>query len=242
MSIKNILLYILYIIVVLILFYLIYLKYTVNKYTVNKYTIVCSRYDKNTKFLDKLSNNFDIKIIQKKKINYDKKYVDHEVINKANEATSYLSYIIKYYDNLPENMIFIHDENESWHHEGKITDNITKWIKEYEKSNGFYEFNNSKTDSCESCYNNNVFKELWEKLIPNKKLKNHKFDGKCCAQFIISKDTILSNSIDLYIFFFNWLVNNTRGEGNGNPDDLYSGNRTGRYSEWLWKAIFTLNM
>jgi hypothetical protein len=208
----------------------------------NKYSIVCSRYNKNTNFLNNLSNKFDIKIIQKKNINYDNKYVDHEVINKANEATSYLSYIIKYYDNLPDNMIFIHDENESWHHEGKITNNITKWIKEYEKSNGYYEINNTKTDSCVWCYNNSIFKELWKKIVPNKKLENHKFDGKCCAQFIISKDTIRLNSKKVYIDFFNWLVNNTRGEGNGDSKDIYSGLYTSRYSEWLWKIIFERNM
>jgi hypothetical protein len=40
---------------------------------------------------------------------------------------------IENYDNLPENVIFIHDEDESWHHDGKITDNIYKWIDEYER-------------------------------------------------------------------------------------------------------------
>ena len=204
----------------------------------NKYTIICSRYNKNTDFLDKLSDTFDVKIIQKKNIKYDNKYVDHEVVNIANEATSYLSYIIKYYDHLPDNMIFIHDENKSWHHDGLITDNINIWIKEYEKSDGFYEFNNSKADGCQWCYTNDIFKELWKKLVPNKKLEDHTFNGKCCAQFIISKKTILLNSKQFYIYFYNWLIDNTNGEGNGSSEDKYSGRYTSRFSEWLWRAIF----
>ena len=161
--------------------------YLIEKfYNFKKYTIICARYNKNTDFLNILSKKYDIKIIQKNIDGHDKKYVDHLVINKANEATSYLSYIIKYYDNLPDNMIFIHDENESWHHEGKITNNISKWINEYKKSDGYYELN-TITNGCTWCYKNKSFKELWKKLLPNKKLENHKFDGKCCAQFIISK-------------------------------------------------------
>lgn len=77
-----------------------------------KYTVVCARYDKRTDFLNTLSQHFDVKIVQKIHDKpFDKKYVHHTVINKANEATSYLSYIVRCYDDLPENIIFIHDEN-----------------------------------------------------------------------------------------------------------------------------------
>lgn len=226
------------IILSLIILLILLKKYTENFKDRKKYTIVCSRYNKNTDFLNKLSNNFDIKVIQKNGIKHDTKYVDHLAPNIANEATSYLSYIIKHYDDLPENMIFIHDENKSWHHDGLITDNINKWIEEYEKTNGYYEFNNSCTDKCGWCYKNKTFNQLWNQLFKNYKLENHIFDGTCCAQFIISKERIQKNSKEFYIKYYNWIVNNTTGEGNGDEKDPYSGFNTSRYAEWLWKAIF----
>ena len=39
-------------------------------------------------------------------------------VNKGNEASVYLKYIIDFYDNLPEFTFFIHDEEYSWHHSG----------------------------------------------------------------------------------------------------------------------------
>jgi len=222
-----------------VIFLLVVIFYFIKKiYFKKKYTIICARYNKNTDFLDILSKKFDVKIIQKKGVSYNNKYVDHLVVNKAHEATSYLSYIIKYYDNLPDNMIFIHDENKSWHHEGLITDNIYEWIDMYETTNGYYEFNNKKTDQCSWCYKRDVFNKLWEELFPNRKLEKHNFNGKCCAQFIISKERILKNSKDFYMKYYNWLVTYTQDQGNGNIKNFYSGYWTSRYAEWLWKVIF----
>ena len=99
-----------------------------------EYLIVCAKYNKNTDFLKNTS--IPSIVIEKNK----------EVPNVAHEATSYLYYILQNYESLPPNVIFIHDENGSWHHEGDITDNLEKWIKEYEKEGGYYEFNNMKIE------------------------------------------------------------------------------------------------
>ena len=209
--------------------------------TKKNYTIICARYNNNTDFLDDLSDEFDVKVVQKR-INepYDQKYVDHLVINKANEATSYLSYIVKYYDNLPNNMIFIHDENESWHHSGKITENIKNWIKEYEKTDGYFELNNQdNTNKTELYFKSKEYKQILHHLLPDFNLDTHTFDGKCCAQFIISKKTVQRNTKEFYVRFLDWLIENTQGEGNGDSSNPYSGFWTGRYAEWLWKIIFT---
>ena len=63
--------------------------------------------------------------------------------------------------------------------------------------------------------------------------------GKCCAQFIVSKERIINKPIDFYKGLYKWLVENTNGEGNGDQNDIYSGYMTSRYAEWSWRYIFS---
>ncbi len=50
--------------------------------------------------------------------------VHHQPINKGNEATAYMQYIVDHYDTLPEYMLFVHGHEKSWHHNGSIVDII----------------------------------------------------------------------------------------------------------------------
>jgi hypothetical protein len=205
-----------------------------NKY--DNYHIVCAKYKKNVDFLKDIDISYSVM----------EKGID--VPNVANEASSYLFYIIENYDNLPENIIFIHDENESWHHDGKITDNIYKWIDEYEKKGKtYYEFNNmiinkNGENMPKDLYNTNVaYKNFWDNVMRNyigeyETCTPEK--GTCCAQYIISRNNILDKPKKFYEDFYNWLIDNTNGEGNGDSNDIYSGNMTGRYAEWSWRFIF----
>jgi hypothetical protein len=219
-----------------------------NDIDFNKYFIVCARYNKDVSFLD----NIPIKnIVLQKGIK------PGEIINKANEATSYLYYIINNYDKLPDNIIFTHDEDESWHHDGKISENIYKWIKYYEDNKlEYYNFNNYITNWKEVDMDKNViiykdgteesvnwfsiYKKFYmETLKPyNIILKTKHFPSIGCAQFIVSKKAIQNNPKEMYKNIYKWLIDNTQGEGNGNPDNLHSGYYTGRYLEWSWHFIF----
>lgn len=198
-------------------------------FSTNDYLVVCARYNKNTDFLKQLTIPY--KVIEK-----------DTVPNIANEATSYLYYILQNYDSLPENVIFIHDENESWHHEGKITEKIEGWIKEYEKSGGkYYEFNNMTIEKPEE-FHTEAEKELWQKVFEPHICKYDEaspFAGKCCAQFIVSKKQILQHSKQFYQDYYDWLIENTSEEGNGDSSDMYSGYNTSRYAEWSWRFIFS---
>ena len=229
--------YIILFIIFIILLCFYYLYRLKKRY--NSYHIVCARYNKPVDFLNKIP--IDHTIVQK----------DVDVINKGHEATSYLYYIIKNYNNLPENVIFIHDEDESWHHTGKISNNIYKWIDNYEnEGKTYYEFNSvyfhkdgTNMHGDGDLYNNLPgFKRYWDEALryylgPYEDAKPE--GGQCCAQFIISRETIRKNPQHLYFHLFNWLVKNTNGEGNGNNADIYSGWFTSRYSEWSWRFIFT---
>lgn len=235
----NFFYYIIIIIVVLIVLYLLQLFNLQHKegFENNKYHIVVAKYNKDVSFLQQIDIPHTV-------------VTKDEVPNKGHEATSYLHYIIKNYDNLPENVIFIHDENESWHHTGKITDNIHEWINNYEKNGStYYEFNfnnavpqiHVRGIAVDLYGKNPAYKDYYDKCL-RKELGDPEeltpLMGKCCAQFIISRNVILVRDKEFYQNIYNWLVENTHGEGNGDPDDIYSGYNTSRYLEWGWAAIF----
>jgi hypothetical protein len=99
-----------------------------------KVTVVCARYKRNVDFLSKLKEVTPVDIII-----YDKENPKnpHNVpFNKGNEASSYLKYIIDYYDQLPEYTFFIQDEEFAWHHSGSIVDKFREAID----SIGFTDF------------------------------------------------------------------------------------------------------
>jgi hypothetical protein len=234
---KNYIFVIISLLLIIIIVFLLF-SYKINKEGFNSddYHIVCANYTKPVDFLKEI--NLSNTVV--------KKYVD--VPNKAHEATSYLHYIIKNYENLPNNVIFIHDENESWHHSGKITENIERWIEEYEESGKmYYEFNNminnkDGTNMPKDLYNTNpVFKNYWDTCF--KKTKGSYDDAlpqaaKCCAQFIVSKERILEKPKEFYTNMYDWLINNTTGEGNGDQNNKNSGHSTSRYAEWTWRYVF----
>jgi hypothetical protein len=202
-----------------------------------KYHIVVAKYQKDVSFLDETGIPYTV-------------ITKEEVPNKGHEATSYLYYIINNYDNLPQNVIFIHDENESWHHTGKITENIQTWIKNYEKNGStYYEFNFNSTVpeihpkgiAMDLYSKNDAYKNYYDKCLRKdlgdpSEISTEK--GLCCAQFIVSRDVILVRDKQFYQNIYDWLVENTNGEGNGDPNDIYSGYNTSRYLEWGWAAIF----
>ena len=201
------------------------------------YHIICANYTKPTDFLQAIPINHTVM----------KKGID--VPNKAHEASSFLRYIVDNYDTMPPNMIFIHDEDESWHHSGKISENIEDWIQEYHKEGGqYYEFNN-KTFGVDTGINipdnlygeNKAYKEFWDGCMKDRVGEYADAapnSGKCCAQFIVSKERVQKHPKEFYQTMYDWLINKTSGEGNGDPADLYSSYNTGRYAEWSWFYIF----
>jgi hypothetical protein len=50
--------------------------------------------------------------------------VRHQSVNKGNEASAYMQYIVDHFDTLPEYALFVHGHDTSWHHDGSIVDII----------------------------------------------------------------------------------------------------------------------
>ena len=113
-----------------------------------------------------------------------------QVPNVANEATSYLFYIIKFYYELPRHIIFVHDDDVSQHHYGKITTFVYEWIRDYEREGStYYEFNDWDIKKGTAEMNISAMRDFYatcmEPVVGPYELAEPD-EGKCCAQFIVS--------------------------------------------------------
>ena len=95
----------------------------------------------------------------------------------------------------------------------------------------------------ENLYNTNVaFKSYWDNCLKSS-IGNYDAatpeKGKCCAQFIVSREKLLEKPKEFYITMYDWLINNTDGLGNGDVNNIFSGWWTSRYAEWTWRYIFS---
>lgn len=201
-----------------------------------KYHIVCANYNKDVNFLKLLKFPYTI--------------VDKTMApNIANEATSYLWFILNNWDNLPENMIFIHDHNESWHQDGQFTDNINTYIKDFENSGSkYYNFNKcgdgSRLYSSEKMdeFHNRFWKECMQETFGDIE-DSQSTCNKCCAQFIVNKQNVKNKPKEFYQNLYDWMIDNTNDKNNNfhNPkhlDDRTNSVSMGQTLEWTWSHIF----
>lgn len=201
----------------------------------DKIVVVCAKYKRDVNFLNSIP--YKHVIIEK----------DIDVPNIANEATSYLKYIIDNYNNLPNNIIFIHDENESYHHNGKFSDILPLIIQKhiYEDKNEYYELNNCSATLITHIGLNFVenITHFWEDIF-QKQLGFGSINAtlplsrKCCAQFIVSKNRVLCRSKEFYEYFYNWIISKCTTQGRSCKWDPFSSYNMGRYCEWTWHAVF----
>jgi len=177
--------------------------------------IVVSRYNKNVDFIYKLDN---VNVMVYDKENPNNPY--NIPVNKGDEASVYLKYIVDHYHNLPDYTFFMHDEEYAWHHSGSIIDKYNEAVSSNEL---YYNIN----DGC--IWKDNLptrefyikiliwYSEYIEKYIPISKVPNNidflsGYRGS--AQFLVHRDLILNFPIEFYEKIYNWVIstdNNSRG-------------------------------
>lgn len=145
-------------------------------------------------------------------------------VNKGNEASAFLKYIIDYYDILPEYSIFLHGEEKSIHHEGSLIDIL-------EAARGhrcvYKNLNNYKLGAfflpmipwCDEF--------LAPELGPIEAYGDWTQGHDGCAQFIVHRDAIRLRSRQFYSRIYDWLL--------VTPLENYL---NARYLEWTWHLIF----
>lgn len=188
---------------------------------------VVSRYKKNTDWVYKLNNI-------KKYYIYDKEEPTNEYnipVNKGNEASVYLKYIIDNYDILEDYTFFIHDDEYAWHHSGSIVEQLNNAIMSKKL---YYNIN----DKCilgsiitNPCYNEILdwYNNYIEKYIPLCSLPNKDWTKgyRGSAQFLVHKSLIRKLPIEFYENLYNWII--TTNIGNW---------KSGRFLEWTWHIFW----
>lgn len=190
---------------------------------------VVSRYKKNTDWVYKLKN------INKFYI-YDKQTPSNEYnipVNKGQEASVYLKYIIDNYDKLSDFTFFIHDDEYSWHHSGSIIDLFDEAVA----SNKLYYSINEKC-ILGSIVSNEYYKEIlvWyndyiEKYIPMNTLphKDWTQGHRGSAQFLVHKSLITNLPLKFYEDLYNWIITTH-----------LPNYKTSRFMEWTWHIFWDI--
>jgi hypothetical protein len=204
----------------------------------DKVEIVCANYNRDVSFMDDFP--YLKKVILKGK----------DVENIGQECTSYLRYIIDNYDNLPDVVIFIHDENESWHHEGKLTEIIPPLVNEFIEMNmNYLEFNSLIYKDCHfipklyfgMINNTDLWENVFQKYLGYENITDYTALSyqRSSAQFMVSKKYIQKNPKEFYQALFDWIIVNDDKKLKkiskmfGGPGWIL-----GLFCEYLWFPMF----
>jgi len=190
--------------------------------------VVVSRFKRNTDFVQKLEKyNTNIMI-------YDKECPDNPFnvpVNRGNEASVYLKYIVDNYDKLTDFTFFIHDEDYSWHHHGSIEECFLRAINSNEL---YYNINHfdlnayshiSEKKELMKWYNKYVEPYISLLRLPK---KNWLSGYKGCAQFLVHKSLITSLPHKFYIDLYHWIL------------EFEDGKLSGYFLEWTWHLFWVI--
>lgn len=197
-----------------------------------KTNIVVSRYKKNVDFVYRINNNQNINVLI-----YDKENPDNPLnvpVNKGNEASVYLKYIVDHYDNLSDYTFFIHDDEYAWHHSGSLIDKYKEAVASKKK---YYNINdkcmNSTNDILRECQQSrwisdflDWYKQFLDDYIPFNQL-DFETSYRNSAQFLVHKDIIRNLPKQLYIDLYEWIITTN-----------LPNSQSGRYLEWTWHILW----
>ena len=188
---------------------------------------VVSRYKRNVDWVQKLKNINRCCI-------YDKETPENPYnvpVNKGNEASVYLKFIVDHYECLSDYTFFIHDEEFAWHHSGSIIDQYDEAV-----SSGrlYYNINDKCVLGSVQPLNDEMtkwYESYIEKYIPMNSLPNKDWTvgHRGSAQFLVHKSLITKLPKEFYENLYEWIT----------TTEISSYN-SGRYMEWTWHIFWVL--
>ena len=191
-------------------------------------SIVISRHNEDTKWIEKLDFP-NIMIYEKEKV--ESKY--NIPVNKGNEASVYLKYIIDHYDNLPTHIVLLHCHEFSWHHSGSIVNIVDNFVGKHiniENLNHHIVRRRSDLDvhGDDLDIKDDNFSKFFRTYIKPGTGKHilypdFMYNIKGCSQFIVRKNVIMRHTRKFYELIYEWLI----------TTDVIN-YWSGRYLEWTW--------
>lgn len=179
--------------------------------------------------------------------------------NKAKSETNLLKFISDFYDNLPQNVITVHQYEHKFYHEGSLVDilNDPAFVTKYARTKGYWCFNKAILGSVKEQLPRMLESGWWDACMrptfgPIENCGDFTMNKIGCAQFVVSRERIHSLPREFYRKMYDWLVENTLDEEptSYDPKTLWRVNTknwqhpnsnfyTSRYMEWSWELIFT---
>jgi hypothetical protein len=191
--------------------------------------VVVARFNEDINWLSRLPINFQLHIFSKAGGRQDipqsvvsRKglfFRHHLPYNYGDEATVYLEYILKHYDNasFPSYVAFVHGHETSWHikHQNMASILMTFNYGAYSYMDLSYNFFNcfaieeQKTYISNPCYYVGFIESVLHKYVKSfGNLTEHTICNHCCSQFVVSRERILAQPKQLYQdsldFFHKW--------------------------------------
>lgn len=160
----------------------------------------------------------------------------------------YLSFIIDYYDNLPDIIAFRHGHRSSWHQSEDSAAEINYLNLTTIRNRGYQNFRCTLFDGvmnhdCPADMKDHLEhdgKPYWESVAPELQTEfAHLWQtwfgtprpeylmSACCAQFVVTRETVLTRSRGEYMRFRQYLIDTE-------VNDYYSG----RVFEKVWHVVF----
>jgi hypothetical protein len=163
--------------------------------------------------------------------------------NKGNEVMAYLSYIIDFYEELPDVAIFMHSHRFAWHNNLILDKDASLMVRhlspERVSRDGYMNLRchwypgcpewmrPSVTEHDEFKKEQDILAVSWAELFPDEDMPTV-LAQPCCAQFALSRERIRSIPRELFVWLRDWVLRTTLS------DFL-----AGRVFEYVWQYIFT---
>jgi hypothetical protein len=167
----------------------------------------------------------------------------HPPKNKGHEVMVYLSYIIDFYDELPDISIFMHAHRFAWHNNELLDTDAVEMIRRLSPERvtrlGYMNLRCHWDPGCPAWLHPAAIKpdtskkeevilaEAWGQLFPLDPIPTV-LAQPCCAQFAVSRDRILSIPKQRFVYLRDWI----------HRTEL-SDYLSGRVFEYVWQYIFS---
>ncbi|KAK3285907.1 hypothetical protein CYMTET_6505 [Cymbomonas tetramitiformis] len=172
--------------------------------------------------------------------------------NRGDEVSAYLHFILRFWDVLPERMLFIHGHDEAWHQQGYgmqyILRNVCLENLTYANLNAFpAEAQPGKGGWINFFKANTSLMQFAEAQFSLKSLDFASYD-RCCSQFAVHRDAIRSSPKWVYEKLLELTVNSAvkdlschayhKATGMGGKDTCYEWDVDKHFFEEIWHHLF----
>ncbi|KAK4942337.1 hypothetical protein LTR10_017944 [Elasticomyces elasticus] len=167
----------------------------------------------------------------------------HPPTNKAHEVMIYLTYIVDFYDELPDISIFMHSHRFAWHNDDLLNWDASEMIKrlsgERVQRQGYMNMRCHWIPGCPEWIHpgriepdrekleQSLMADAWAELFPLKPIPDV-LAQPCCSQFALSRNKIHELPRATYSHFRDWIMRSDIRDS-----------MSGRVFEYLWQVIFT---